>query len=302
MRVVSLLPAATEIVAALGAEQELVGVSHECDHPASVCNQVRVTSAAISASASSATIDRDVRELSAAGGSLFAIHDDVIAATHPDVLLTQALCEVCAVSEHDVRAIASRLDPVPDVITLSGTTLDGVFDDIRRVATAIGRDDEAERLLLSYDRRLRRVHERLKAARAPRPRVATIEWTDPVYLAGHWTPEIIRRAGGADALGQAGEHSRKATATEIEAATPELLIVAPCGFGLTRARAEAASLLSRPEWRWARSIPAWVLDGNALLSRPGPRLVDAVEVLAAVMHPDLFGTPATTFALPSVRA
>jgi iron complex transport system substrate-binding protein len=296
MRVVSLLPAATEIVAALGAERELVGVSHECDHPPSVRSHLRVTSAAIASHRSSSEIDREVRERSEAGGSLFAIDDAAIAATHPDVLLTQALCEVCAVSEHDVRAIASRLSPSPDVVTLGGATLDGVFEDIRRVASALGRRDEAEALLASFDQRIRLVHERLAAARAPRPRVATIEWTDPVFLAGHWTPEIIRRAGGTDALVRAGEHSRNATVAEIEAAGPELLIVAPCGFELTRALDEADALLRQQEWRWAHSLPVWVLDGNALLSRPGPRLVDAVEVLASVMHPNLFGTPADGYA------
>jgi len=297
MRVISLLPAATEIVAAIGAGDRLVGVSHECDHPAFVRRLPRVTRSAIDASARAGDIDAAVRERSAAGAPLFELDAERLHALAPELLVTQALCEVCAVAETDVRAIAATLPLAPAVVTINGTTLAGVFDDVRRVGAALGRVEDAERRVQALERRVRTVHERLRAARAPRPRVAVIEWTDPVYTAGHWTPELVRRAGGADVLASAGEHSRRVAPTEIAAAAPEVLVIAPCGFDLARAADDARRLLASPEWAWARDVPVWALDGNALLSRPGPRLVDALEVLAAMLHPALFGTADRTVAL-----
>lgn len=295
MRIASLLPAATEIVAALGARDELVAVTHECDHPAAVRSLPRVTSSAVEAhaGADAGTVDARVRELSAAGSALFALDEALLVALRPDVVLTQALCAVCAVSETDVRAVAARLDPAPRVVTLSATTLDGVLDgDVARVAEAIGRAAAGAALVAELRGRLRRVHETLKAAGAPRPRVAVIEWTDPVYAAGHWVPEMVRRAGGVDALAQPGEHSTTRAVEAVAAAAPDLLVFAPCGYDARAAAAEARSALARPAWRWAASLPAWAVDANAYVSRPGPRLVDGVELLARVMHPGLFGEPA----------
>lgn len=288
MRIVSLLPAATEIVAALGAGSELVGVTHECDHPPAVASLPRVTRSAVDATRAPGEIDREVRALASTGGALFALDEARLAALAPDVMLTQALCEVCAVDEGDVRALAARLAPAPAVVTLGGTTLGGVFDDVRRVAGAIGRAPQGEAVVAELEARVRAVHERLKAERAPRPRVAVIEWTDPLYAAGHWTPELVRRAGGVDVLAQAGEHSRPVTADAVRAATPEAVIIAPCGFDLARATAELERLRASPEWEWARDVAWHALDGNAFLSRPGPRLVDALEALAHLLHPSIF--------------
>ncbi|MFL5578238.1 MAG: ABC transporter substrate-binding protein [Gemmatimonadaceae bacterium] len=296
MRVLSLLPAATEIVASLGALDGLVGVTHECDWPPAVRSLPRVTASALDAGAGSAAgageVDARVRELSAAGAALFVLDEALLARLRPDVILTQALCDVCAVSETDVRAVAARLAPAPRVVTLSATTLDGVLDgDVARVAEAIGRADAGAALAEELRGRMRRVHETLRAARAPRPRVAVIEWTDPVYAAGHWVPEMVRRAGGVDVLASAGEHSTTRAVEAVASAGPDLLLFAPCGYDAPRAADEARRTLARPEWRWAASRPAWAVDANAYVSRPGPRLVEGVELFARVMHPGLFGEP-----------
>jgi iron complex transport system substrate-binding protein len=292
LRVVSLLPAATEMVAALGALDCLVGVTHECDFPPAAMALPRVTASAVDARASAGAVDAQVRELAVAGAPLFTLRADRIAALRPDLLLTQALCEVCAVSETDVRALAGRLAPEPRIVTLAATSFDGVLDDVARVAEALGRRQEGEALLDVLRARVRAVHERLKAARAPRPRVAVIEWTDPIYAAGHWVPEMVRRAGGVDVLARSGEHSRLVSVEEVAAADPELLVVAPCGYDAPRAAAAARALFALDDWAWARGHAVWAIDANALLSRPGPRLVDGIETLAAALNPPLFAEPA----------
>lgn len=298
MRVVSLLPAATEIVAALGAVDRLVGITHECDYPPAVTSRTRVTRSAIDASATAAGIDAEVRSRAVAGDALFTLDAERIAALAPDVILTQAVCEVCAVREGDVRALAARLAPSPRVVTLAGTTIDGVMADITNVGGALGLHDEAEELVLGLRARLRAVHETLKRARAPRPRVIVVEWTDPVFVAGHWTPEMVRRAGGEHLLVRAGEHSRAVTIDELRAAAPEVVILAPCGYSLERARDEAATLLTHHAWTWAATLPVWVIDGNALTSRPGPRVVRGVELMARLFHPALFSPIFHAAALP----
>jgi iron complex transport system substrate-binding protein len=298
MRVVSLLPSATEIVASLGGLEHLVGVTHACDHPPMVASRARVTRTAIRAKGAPAEVDRQVRDLTAKGDPLYTLLEDRIAALHPDLLLTQALCEVCAVMETDVRALAARLTPAPRVITLSATTLDGVLEDIARVGEALGVPDEAEELIAGARARLLRVHEALKAAQAPRPRVAVIEWGEPVYAAGHWMPEMVRRAGGVDVLAKPGEHSVTVTPDAVRAADPEVIIVAPCGYDLPRSAEEGERLLARPEWDWARERRVFAIDANAFASRPGPRLVDGVEVLARCFNPSLFTPVDADFARP----
>lgn len=288
MRTLSLLPSATEIVGALGALEHLVGVTHECDWPPVVGSRARVTRSAVDSSQSPRTIDEQVRALSHAGAPLYTMDEKRIRALHPDLILTQALCDICAVHEDDVRSLAASLDPPARVCTLSATTLDGVLDDIRRVGAELDRDDEAEELLDGLRARLAFVHTTLKAARAPRPRVAFIEWGDPVFIGGHWIPEMIHRAGGIDAIGRAGEHSRTIAVADVRDAGAEVLVVAPCGYNLERAIAEARRLLALDEWSWARAIPVWALDANAYASRPGPRLVEGVEILARIFNPDLF--------------
>ena len=292
MRVVSFLPSATEIVAALGHLDDIVGVSHECDFPPSVRSREVVTSSAIDSTAAPGAIDIAVRDFVDTGRPLYDVRAQRVAELAPDVMVTQIVCDVCAVSEGDVRALAARLQPRPEVVTLGATTLDGIFDDIRSVASALGVTERADALIDHARARMRAVHETLKAARAPRPRVAVIEWTDPVFAAGHWVPEMIYRAGGEDVLAQSGEHSTTRSLDAVRDADPEFVIIAPCGFELERAAADAQHVLEKDEWSWARGKLVWALDANAFVSRPGPRVVDGIEVLARVLHPSLFGAPA----------
>jgi iron complex transport system substrate-binding protein len=298
MRIVSLLPAATEIVAALGALDELVGVTHECDFPAEAAGRQRVTASAVDAHGEAAAVDAAVGELAAAGGAMFTLDERAIAALAPDVIVTQALCDVCAVSETSVRALAARLPAPPQIVTLGGSTLDGVFADVRRVGAAVAQPEAATALVASLVARLRRVHETLKAARAPRPRVAVIEWTEPLYAAGHWVPERVRRAGGIDVLASPGEHSRPRALAELVAADPEVVLVSPCGYSAARAADEAARLLGGAAWRWLAARRVWAMDANGIVSRPGPRLVDGVEAMAAIFNPALFAPVTADRALP----
>jgi iron complex transport system substrate-binding protein len=291
VRVVSFLPSATEIVAALGHLDDIVGVSHECDYPPVVRSRDVVTSSAIDSKGSPGEIDTSVRGFVDSGRPLYDVRADRVRELAPNVMVTQIVCDVCAVSEGDVRALATRLDPQPEVVTLGATTLEGIFADIRRVAAALDVPDRAKALERAARERMRVVHERLKAARAPRPRVAVIEWTDPVFAAGHWVPEMISRAGGVDVLAKQGEHSTTRSIDAVRNADPEVILVAPCGFDLDRAVADAERTMATDDWAWARDRQVWALDANAYLSRPGPRVVDGIEMLAQVLHPSLFGAP-----------
>ncbi|HTK51162.1 MAG TPA: cobalamin-binding protein [Gemmatimonadaceae bacterium] len=296
MRVVSFLPSATEIVAALGQLDAIVGISHECDYPPDVRSRDVVTSSSIDSVAAPGEIDVQVRDHVATGRALYDVREDRVRALAPDLMVTQVVCDVCAVSEGDVRALATQLSPPPEVVTLGATTLDGIFSDIQRVADALGVTARGEELVERARSRMRVVHERLKAVRAPRPRVAVIEWTDPIFAAGHWVPEMIRRAGGVDVLAEPGEHSTTRTLAQVRDASPEVILVAPCGFDLQRAAIDANRLLTTAEWVWARETQVWALDANSFLSRPGPRVVDGVELLAQVLHATLFGAPSSSAA------
>ena len=290
MNVVSLLPSGTEIIAALGRSDALVGVSHECDYPPEVARLPRVTSTAIDHAASAATVDASVRAHVADGHPLYTVDWDMVETLAPDLIVTQALCDVCAVSETECRTYAARLTPRPRLATLSASTLDGVLADIESVADAFGDAVAGAQLTSALRSRVAAVHETLATARAPRPRVAVIEWTDPLFIAGHWVPEMIRRAGGHDVVGVPGSHSTVVTRDAIMAARPDIVLVAPCGYDVHRAE-EAARAMS-----W--DVPMWAIDANSLLSRPGPRLIDGVEILAAILHPALFGAPRPDRALP----
>ncbi len=290
MRIISLLPAATDIVVALGASHLLAGVTHECDAPGAL-HAARVTRSSIDVHLAPRAVDAGVRAAVEADAPLFALDDALIESLEPDVILTQAICDVCAVSEGDVRALAARMTRNPEVVTLGGTTIDGVFADVDRVATAIGQRDRGAVLLAAMHERISCVHATLKAARAPRPRVAVIEWTDPIFVAGHWVPEMVARAGGTDMMAKAGAHSVVVDAAQVARAAPEVVIVAPCGYDIERAAAEAMRLRELPEWAWLATRALWAIDGSTLTSRPGPSIVDGIEVMAAIFHPSLFAAP-----------
>ena len=278
MRIASLLPSATEIVCALGLGERLVAVSHECDWPAAaVAGVPRVTSSLIPADASSAEIDALVRERVAGRRPLYRLDGDALAAAGPDLIVTQALCDVCAVDEAEVARVAASLPNRPAVVTLEPTTLGGVFDAIAAVAAAAGVDGST--VVDGLRRRVAAV-----AVPARQPTVVFLEWLDPPFCGGHWNPELVALAGGRELLGRAGEPSRRVTWADVAAADPDVIAVAPCGFELDRSRAEVDGMAGRTEWSSLRAVRAGrvlTFDGSAYFNRPGPRLIDSLERLAA---------------------
>jgi iron complex transport system substrate-binding protein len=299
MRVAALLPAATDIVIALGAGDQLVAVTHACRLPARLAGIPRVTRTRIDASVAGA-IDAQVSDLSAAGAPLFEIDESLLIAQRPDVILTQSVCEVCAVREEDARAVASRIRPTPTLAALSASTVDGILDDIATVGAALDIDD-ADELLIGLRSRMRFIHHKLMSAQASRPRVLVLEWTNPAFNAGHWVPDMVRRAGGHEVLGQTGQVSKRVTKAEITGARPDVVIVAPCGYDLRDALREAEGFRSLDAWSWIGSTSVWALDANALTSSPGPGVVHGIEVLARVLHPVLFGAPSARDAVQLLR-
>jgi iron complex transport system substrate-binding protein len=293
MRIVSLLPSATEIVHAVGLGDRLVGVSHECDHPAAVRGLPRVTRSLIPAAAgTSAEIDAAVRDSVRRRQPLYAIDAALLARLRPDLVVTQALCDVCAVAEGEVAAALAGLPGPPRVLTLEPHRLADVLAGMLAVADAAGAADSGRVAVAALQRRIDAVAARSAAAR---PRVMLLEWLDPPFTAGHWSPEIVRLAGGAEVLGREGERSRTVAWEEIRAADPEVLVVACCGFDVDRTRQELPLLAGRPGFHdlaCVRSGRVFLMDGNAFFSRPGPRLVDALAALAHLLHPDVHPRPA----------
>ena len=280
MRVASLLPAATEIVAAIGGAGLLVGVSHECDFPPEVNGLPRVTHTHVDAALPSREIDRQMAAAKRSGASPVEVDTPTLARLRPDVLIGQSLCDVCAVAEPALERVVTSLQPTPWVVTLHPHTLADVFLDIWRVGEAIGLPDEAEEVVAGLHYRLRR----LKASVPPtRPRVLVLEWIDPPYVAGHWVPELVTLAGGEDVGNAAGMPSRARSWRELAALAPDLVIIALCGFDVARARQELA-LISDPDARALLARRVEFLDGNAYTSRPGPRLLDAAELLGQVIR------------------
>jgi iron complex transport system substrate-binding protein len=282
MRIVSLVPSATEILFALGLGGEVVAVTHECDHPHAALELPRVTRDVIGPGLSSDEIDRAVRELTAAGRAIYELDEHALAALQPDLIVTQALCPVCAVSYDDVRALAGRMDPAPQVLALDPHTVGEVLGDVRTIAQAANAKDAGVDLVAAAASRVDRV--RLAVRGAEPVRVAALEWLDPVYSAGHWTPQLIEYAGGFDVLGLPGEQSERRSWEEVAAAAPEVVVVMPCGYDADRSLAEAEAYADELEALGARRIVA--VDAAAYFSRPGPRVIDGLELLARILHPD----------------
>jgi iron complex transport system substrate-binding protein len=298
VRIVSLVPSATETLFALGLDDEVIAVTHECDHPPAARGRPRVTRDLIGPGLSAAQIDAAVRERTRRGESIYELDDDLVRELRPDLIVTQALCEVCAVSFDDVRALARRIPSRPRVISLDPSTLGEVLDGVRRLAAATGREAEAEALLRDAARRIDRV--RLAVRGAPRPRVAALEWLDPVYVAGHWTPQLIEYAGGQDVLGFAGEHSAVSSWEQVAESRPDVVVVMPCGYDTGRAREEALAHREALEALGAGQVVA--VDAAAYFSRPGPRLIEGLELLAGILHPGrLAGAGPAGDADPRVR-
>jgi iron complex transport system substrate-binding protein len=283
MRIVSLVPSATEMLFALGLGEEVAAVTHECDHPPEVLDLPRVTRDVIGPGLAPAEIDRAVRALTEEGRAIYELDEARLRALQPDLIVTQALCAVCAVSYDDVQALADEMDPRPDVISLDPHTLGEVLGDVRTLAEATGSRDAGVDLVQDAAGRIDRV--RLAVRDAPLVRVAALEWLDPIYVAGHWTPQLIEYAGGEDMLGQPGEHSEVRTWEEVAAAQPEVVVVMQCGYDAERALEEAYEFGDELAELGARRVVA--VDAAAYFSRPGPRLIEGLEVMAHALHPDL---------------
>lgn len=291
MRVVSLLPAATEIVAALGFGDSLVGVSHECDYPAEVNGKPRVTHCEVYGKGlPSAEVDRWVSQALSSNGTLYTIDEPLLRSLEPDVIVTQQLCDVCAIDYRSVLAIAHSLPSEPKLVSLSPASFADVMDDIRRVAAALGAPERGEALVASLEERVEAVHARASRA-ASRPRCVQVEWIDPLYCSGHWNPELVEIAGGTDPLGRRGKPSVRTAWEKFVEARPEILVLACCGYEIERTLADVRILRSRPSWE---ALPAvrenrvYAVNGCAYFSRPGPRLVDSLEILAEIIHPEIF--------------
>jgi iron complex transport system substrate-binding protein len=291
MRIVSLLPALTELVFALERGESVVGVSHECDHPPAARSLPYLTRSTISAEAgSSAEIDEMV---SAIEDALYELDEGKLAELRPDLVLTQEQCAVCAVNETLVREAAGRLPGLPHVESVNPLTLEDVFLMFRRIGDLIDRRPEAESLIAGFKLTIGEIARRRRAAgHHAKPRVLLLEWLDPPFCCGHWNPELIERAGGAEVLGRVGAPSRRLNWKQVAASQPELIIVAPCGFDLKRTEHELRAIEDRPEWR---SLPAVrqgrvvLADGSDYFSRPGPRLEDSLKIAAAAIDPEACG-------------
>jgi iron complex transport system substrate-binding protein len=290
VRIVSLVPSATEMLFALGVGDEVTAVTHECDHPAAVLDLPKVTRDVIGPGLAPDEIDRAVRELTEQGRSIYELDEDALHRLHPDLIVTQALCAVCAVSYDDVRAIADEMDPVPEVLSLDPHTLGEVLGDVRTLAQATDAKDAGVELVQDAATRIDRV--RLATRAAESVRVAALEWLDPVFVAGHWTPQLIEYARGIDVLGMPGEHSERRSWDEVRAAQPEVVVLMPCGYDADRALEEAYAYADELESLGARRVVA--VDASAYFSRPGPRLIEGLELLGHILHPDrLPDAPAT---------
>jgi iron complex transport system substrate-binding protein len=290
-RIVSLVPAATEIVAALGLVDDVVGVSHECDFPAEANARPRVTHCPVHhAGLSSAAVDRWVRRALREQGTIYTIDEPLLRELRPDVILTQKLCDVCAVGFGTVARLAETLPGPPRVVNLEPSSLCDIFDDIRRVAEACGATERGDEVIANLTARVEAVRKRA-AHVADRPRCFLMEWVDPPFCSGHWGPELVEIAGGYDPLGRKYQPSVQVKWQEVLDARPEIIVLALCGYDVRRAQRDYELLRSYPDFE---SIPAtrdnriYLVDASAFFARPGPRIVDSLELLAGILHPERF--------------
>jgi iron complex transport system substrate-binding protein len=284
MRIASLLPSATEIVCALGLRDQLVAITHECDYPAGLEGIPVVTSSVLSAPASSLEIDRHIRELVHEGSSIYRLDAERLQSQKPDLILTQELCDVCAVSYPIVQDAARWLDGPAQIVSLEPQSLEDVFKNIGLIGELTGRAAAASRLVGELSDRVARLRVQL-GERSPRT-VLCLEWIDPPFNAGHWTPGLVELAGGRDPFGKPGAPAVPLSWDKVSSSEADVVVVMACGLRLDRSLEEAAALSKRLAGR-----QLWVVDGNAYFSRPGPRLVDSIELMAGILHPDVVGSP-----------
>lgn len=293
MRIVSLLPSATEILCGLGLRDSLVGITHECDYPANVSALPRVTRSFLPSDATSGQIDTLVRERLKTERSLYSIDLERFQAVKPELIVTQSLCDVCAVSEAEVRKAVSLLDETPLIVNLEPSSLADVLSCIREVGDAAGCSQRAEGYIESLRSRIQAVSDRSRAIQR-RPTVVLLEWLDPPFSAGHWSPELVELAGGREAIGRAGSKSQAVSWDRVVEADPEVMVIACCGCTVERTLQDVAILRRYPDWprlRCVRSQRVYLVDGSAYFNRPGPRLVDSLEILAHALHPDVHALP-----------
>jgi iron complex transport system substrate-binding protein len=285
VRVVTLLPAATEIVAALGAVDQLVGISHECDYPDAVRKLPRVTATPIDVQQPGALIDAGVRRLSRAGEPVIGINAAQLSMLAPDLIITQNVCEVCAVADGQVHHLATTVEGAPRVVSLGAPDLEGIWTDVRRIGSALDVEDQAQKLVAGLQSRIAAL--RARTSGGTTRRILCFEWLDPLYIAGHWIPELVSAAGGKDVGARPGDRSARANWSELPQLLPDHIIVMLCGFGIERARAELCALRDSMALELMRRVPTWIIDGNAFTSRPGPRVVEAAELI----HSAICGKP-----------
>ena len=291
MRICSLLPGATEVVAALGLADDLVAISHECDYPPEIrAKPVVIRSEVKPERTSSLEIDRQVRAALKTGTSLYRIDEALLRRADPDLLITQDLCDVCAVTPTEVQRALTGLGQTPRMLSLNPSSLDDVFRDIRTIGLATGRDAQAHRWVEELKGRVEAV--RTALANETRRRVACIEWLDPIYSAGHWVPELVHLAGGMDLLAPAGAKSAVVPWDRVRDNAPDVLVLMPCGFSIARTISELDRLTCRPGWAELPAVQSgevYAVEGPAYFNRPGPRLVEGLEILASLFHPHRFG-------------
>ena len=288
MRIASLVPSATELLFALGLGDRVAAVTHECDYPPGAEQLPNLTRSVIPDGLAATEIDAAVRERTGRGESLYELDEHTLEELEVDLIVTQAVCEVCAVSFEDVRAVAQRLPTQPQVISLDPSTLGEVLADVPRLAQAAGVEEAGEELAQDAAARIEAVERAVDGV--PRPRVAALEWLDPIYIGVHWVPQMIELAGGVDLLGQPGEKSRTADWAELEALRTDVIVSMPCGYYAEQAAAETMKQRKRLARLGARVV---AVDAAAYFSRPGPRLVEGVELLAHLLHPELVPAPPT---------
>ena len=289
-RIVSLLPSATEIVAALGLEGQLVGRSHQCDFPAGVAALPVLSATKVDLDGTSRDIDGRVNAIIAEGVSVYRVDAELLRSLKPDVILTQTQCAICAVTPADLEeALHQWMGPGPELVSLAPNDLGDVWGDLRRVGAALGVEARAETVVAELQARLSAIRERVGDAR--RPTVGAIEWIEPLMAGGNWMPELIETAGGTSLFATAGQHSPWLEWAALAAADPEVILLLPCGFTIAQSLADLPLLTARPEWAGLRAVRegrVFVIDGHHYFNRPGPRLVESAEMIAEILHPDLF--------------
>ena len=290
-KIISLLPAATEIICALGLENQLVGRSHECDYPSTVKNLPVCSSAKFLSGSSSSEIDRQVREILSDSLSIYTIDKELLRSIAPDIIITQAQCEVCAVSLKDVElSLSNLLEKDCQVISLQPQGLSDIYSDIEKLANQLGVATTGAYLLELFEERINIIHHKLKFI-TEKPKVACIEWLSPLMIAGNWTPEIIEIAGGVPVLTEKGTHSAYVSFEEIQKEDPDIIVLMPCGFPVGRTLQEISIMLELPGWSALRAVQQnriYITDGNQYFNRSGPRITDSIEIMAEIINPKQF--------------